>query len=295
MSRLTSLFRVPDAVRPFLRYDHRPVLTLACLDVSTWLLPEPAVLSTTMFKTLRHPDNMAVLDDTLIVVGEHNRVVIHRLPDFAFIDFGLDIEGRIRDLETMDNQLLVLPSGRFIYHGDQPIELKGDWRATRGICPTPHGFVVCSNAPADQPVDWRDRAPGILQFYENGICTHTVQTYYAWYSITWVGQGDIAFAATRLLNGVCEVTLLSVDGKIYDVLKHDIPTGELTGLSIVYDPKWNEYIVSGGKRIIAFTPYGSRELYEYKSSHYLHSLVLHGRNLLVCVRIKHSILQLELN
>jgi hypothetical protein len=243
---------------------------------------------------------MTVLGDTLIVVGEHNCVVIHRLPDFYFIDFGMGIDGRIRDLNTMDNQLLVLSSGPFVYYGDQSIHIACDWRSTRCICVTPHGFVVSANEPTDQPVDWRERTPGILLFYEHGVYVRTIHTYYAWCSMTWVGKGNIAFATTRLLNGVAEIYLLSIDGIIIDTIVHHLPN-ELIGISIIYDPKWEEYIVSGGKRIIGFTHvHGTinvREIYSYNGSDapYLHFMVLHGRTLFVCIRNKSSILRLELN
>jgi hypothetical protein len=307
MSRLTSLFRlIPDAVRPFLRYDHRPLLTLACLDVSTWRLPEPGILSSHTFKAQRYPEKITVLGNKLMVIGNDPYCTAYDLTDCSSEEYdiaqGEIRSGSIRSLKTMDNQLLILSAGPLMYHGTQRIKLKCDWRAIRCVCLTPRGFVVSANEPTDQPVDWRERAPGILQFYYDGVCTHTVHTYYAWYSLTWVGQGHIAFAATRLLNGICEVTLLCMDGEIYDVLKHHVPTGELIGISIVYDPKWNEYIVSGEKRILAFTHINDalnvREIYEYKPSTYspyLHSLVLHDRTLFVCIRNKHRILQLELN
>jgi hypothetical protein len=304
MSRLTSLFRIPDAVRPFLRYDDRPVLTLACLDVSTWRFPEPTVLSSHIFKTQRYPEKITVLDNKLIVIGNDPYCTAYHLTDYSSEEYdiahGEIRNGSIRDLKTMDNQLLILSAGPFIYHGDQSIRLGCDWRSVRCICITPHGFVVSANEPTDQPVDWRERAPGILLFYEDGIYTHTICTYYAWSSFTWVGKGNIAFAATRLLNGIAEVYLLSIDGEIIDRIVHHLPN-ELMGISIVYDPKWEEYIISGGKRIIGFTHvHGEikmREIYSYNGSDapYFHFMVLHGCTLFICMRNKHQILQLTMN
>lgn len=304
MSRLTSLFRLmPDAVRPFLRYDDRPVLTLACLDVSTWRFPEPTVLSSHTFKTQKYPEEITVLDDKLIVLGKDTCMMAYNLYDYSSEEIPIiDGQGAICDLKTLDNQLLILSTGPFIYHGDQSIRLACDWRSARCVCVTPHGFVVSANEPTDQPVDWRERAPGILLFYEHGIYVRTIHTYYTWSSMTWIGQGDIAFAATRVLNSIGEVYLLSIDGEIIDRLIYHLPSGELMGISIIYDPKWKEYILSGGKRIIGFTQVHGivnvREIYEYKPSSYapyLHCMVLHGRILFVCLRNKSVILQLELN
>jgi len=303
MSRLTSLFRIPDAVRPFLRYDDRPVLTVACLDVSTWRLPEPTVLSSYTFNTQRYPEKITVLDNKLIVIGNDPYCTAYHLTDYSSEEYDIaqgEIRyGSIRDLKTMDNQLLIL-SGPFIYHGDQSIRLGCDWRSARCICLTPHGFVVSANEPTDQPVDWRERAPGILLFYEHGVYVQTVHTYYAWCSMTWVGKGNIAFAATCLLNGIAEVYLLSIDGEIIDTMIYHLPN-ELTGISIIYDPKWEEYIVSGGKRIIGFTQVhgetNMREIYSYHGSDapYLHFMVFHGRTLFICMRNRHQILQLTMN
>lgn len=304
MSRLTSLFRqMPDAVRPFLRYDHRPVLTLSCLDVSTWHLPEPTILSTHTFKTQRHPEEITILGDKLIVVGQNPYTMAYNLRDYSSEEISIiDSQAAICDLKTLDNQLLILSNGPFIYHGDQSIHLACDWRSSRCVCITPHGFVVSANEPTDQPVDWRERAPGILLFYEHGVYTQTIHTYYTWSSMTWVGKGNIAFAATRVLNSIGEVYLLSIDGEIIDKLIYHLPSGELMGISIVYDPKWKEYIVSGGKRIIGFTQVHDtvnvREIYSYKPSSYapyLHCMVLHGRTLFVCIRNKSLMLQLEMN
>ena len=304
MSRLTSLFRIPDAICPFLRYDDRPVLTLACLDVSTWRFPEPTVLSSYIFKTQRYPEKITVLEDKLIVIGNDPYCIAYHLTDYSSEEYdiahGEIRSGSIRDLKTMDNQLLILSTGPFIYHGDQSIRLGCDWRSARCVCVTPHGFVVSANEPTDQPVDWRERAPGILLFYEHGVYVRTIRTYYAWSSMIWVGKGNIAFAATRLLNGIGKVYLLSIDGEIIDRLVHYLPN-ELMGIFIIYDPKWEEYIISGGKQIIGFTyvhgEINMRKIYSYNGSNapYLHFMVLHGRTLFVCLRNKSVILQLKMN
>jgi hypothetical protein len=58
MNRIASLVtKFPQLIGDYLRYDYRPALTLASLDFSSVLLPEPKVISTALFTTLPRPQN----------------------------------------------------------------------------------------------------------------------------------------------------------------------------------------------------------------------------------------------
>jgi hypothetical protein len=297
MSRLTSLFCIPDAVRPFLRYDHRPVLTLACLDVSTWRLPSPETVSIQYYDTISYPEHIAVLDDNIIVAGYEGKAHSHfAIEPSIYGNYHLPVNGYLRDLKTMQNKLLVFPHSRYLHLGDEVINL----RHNKGyhICVTPTGFVILIDT---NPVRARINS-GALQFHNHdGAYTHAVSVYCKWRCITWVGEGDIAFAATSLLQGCAKVYLLSINGSIIKTLSFDIDAFIQMGFSILYDPVWEEYLLSGDSCIMAVTERGIRIVYEYHKtdkSYYFHALTwntyLEKRSLLFCIR-NHSLLgQIEM-
>jgi len=293
MSRLTSLFRlIPDAVRPFLSYTQRPLLTLACLDVSTWRFPEPGVLSIQYYDTVNYPEHIAILDDDIIVAGYDGITYSHvAIEPSIYGDYHLPINNYQRDLKTCQNKLLIYPYSQYLYFGDKLIDLK--YNTGRTVCETPTGFVVLSTTGTMRQNEY---IRGLLVFYENGVNTHTVQTPHLWKSITWVGKGNIAFAATRTLMDCAEVYLLSIDGEVLDLFTAE--TDGRMGISVLYDPLWDEYLISGDNCIMALSEWGTRIVYEYDdsdNSYYLHALTwLNKRSLLFCIRNQNILAQIEM-
>jgi len=293
---------MPDAIRPFLRYDQRPLLTLSCLDVSTLHLPEPGVISVDYYDTIAYPEHIAVVDDDIIVSGydgatRDRATRAHCMDPSIFRDYYLHTDLPVRDMKTVQNKLMIFPHAHYVYLGDQYIDLENNTGTV--ICETPTGFVVlCATGTMRR----NEYIRGVLAFYENGICTHTVQTPYLWKTMTWVGEGEVAFAATRLLQGIAEVTLLSIDGEVIRVLFEDIHPFDHMGLSVLYDPVWQEYLVSGDKKIMAFSLRNhsvvSRVVYEYdktNNSYYLHALTWKKeRTLLVTIRNKSFLAQIQM-
>lgn len=313
MSRLTSLLRqMPDVVRPFMRYDHRPILTLACLDVSSWRLPEPEEpISVRYDDTIAYPQHIAVLHDEIIVSGLYGATRAHfdNAPS-VFRDYPIPVTNQLYDLKVAHHQLMFLHSIH-LYLDDKIVDLR---QMGRGICVTPSGFVVLSSAPVECE---NDNIPGMLLFYEKSVYTHMVLTPHTWQSITWVGEGDVAFAATRLLKGVAEVSLLSINGMVIKTLSALVDKSESMGLSVLYDPIWEEYLISGTRRIMALSNRGAsvlgRSVYEYgKSEHsyYIYALTwsipkidkhteYHSeehvtRALLFCIRNKNLLVQMKM-
>lgn len=302
MSRLTSLFRqIPNAVRPFLRYDHRPLLTLACLDVSIWRFPEPETVSIRYYDTISYPEHIAILDDNIIVAGYEGKARSHfTIEPCIYGDFHLPVDNYIRDLKTVQNNLLVFPHTSYLYLGDKTIDLQCN--TGKSICVTPTGFVVVISTGTMREYE---HITGVLLFYEKGVYTHSVNTPHLWKCVTWVGNGDIAFAATRMIKGCAEVFLLSIHGDIIRKLYMSLYQHMHMGFSILYDPVWEEYLLSGDKQIIALSEHNNtvinRVVYEYdqtENSYYFHALTWQtseaGRFLLFCIR-NHSLLgQIEI-
>lgn len=280
MSRLTSLFcQMPDAVRPFLRYNDRPVLTLSCLDVSTWRLPEPGVVSVEYYDTIAYPKHIAVLNDDIIVSGYERTTRAHFDGNPSIHrDYHLHTDMNIRDLKTFDNKLLTFPHSHYLYLDDEFIDLKSNTGKT--ICIIPTGFVILSSTGTMRQ---NEAITGLLTFYE-GKHTHIVDTPHLWKSITWVGEGNIAFAATYLLQGRAEVSLLSIDGQIIRKLSIDVHPYRYMGFSVLYDPLWQEYLISGDRQIIALSLHNDsvveRLVYEHdppNNSYYRSVLYKHSQ------------------
>lgn len=297
MSRLTTLFRlIPDAVRPFLRYDHRPILTLACLDVSTWRLPSPETVSIQYYDTVSYPEHIAILDDSIIVAGYEGKACSHfAIKPSIYADYHLPVNQYIRDLKTVQNKLLIFPHSRYLHLSDEVIDLQHN--TGQRICVTPTGFIVLTIIHIHDGIN-----SGALRFHNHdGVYTHRVLVPYNWRCMTWVGERDIAFAASRLLQGRAEVFLLSIDGSIIKTMSFDIHAFMHMGFSILYDPVWEEYLLSGDSCIMAVSERGIRIVYEYhktEQSYYFHALTwntyLENRSLLFCIRNHNLLGQIEM-
>jgi hypothetical protein len=283
------------------------------LDVSTWRLPEPEIVSIQYYDTISYPEYIAVLHDDIIVSGYDGTARAHFDGDPSIHrDYHLHTDVAVCDLKTIQNKLMVFPHSHYLYLDDEYIDLKHD--TGRIVCETPTGFVVLSA----KSVKRHETVTGLLQFYENGSYTHTVDTPCLWTSMTWVGEKNVAFAATRVLQGIAEVTLLSIDGKIIRVLFEDIHPWDHMGISVLYDPVWEEYLISGNKKIMAFSLRNysvvSRIVYEYDktdNSYFLRALAWHKhttsqrkwpeyerekteRTLLFCIRNKSLLVRIQM-
>jgi hypothetical protein len=291
---------MPDSVRPFLRYDHRPVLTSACLDVSSWRLPEPEIVSVQYHDTITYPEHIAVLHDKIIVSGLDGATLDHfdNAPS-VFRDYYLHNNLRdLRDLKTIHGKLMVFPRSSYLYLDNERIDLQND--TGKCVCVTPNGFVVLTLAPVESI---HGHVPGMLLFYEQGVYTHMVLTPHTWQSMTWVGEREVAFAATRLLKGIAEVSLLSIDGMILKTLSTSVGKS-IMGFSVLYDPVWEEYLISGNRNIMMISDRGARLIYQYDStenSYYLYALTWQekkyeqtNRMLLFCIRNKNLLVQMEI-
>jgi hypothetical protein len=262
------------------------------LDVSTWRFPEPGVLSIQYYDTVNYPEHIAILDDDIIVAGYDGITYSHvAIEPSIYGDYHLPINNYQRDLKTCQNKLLIYPYSQYLYFGDKLIDLK--YNTGRTVCETPTGFVVLSTTGTMRQNEY---IRGLLVFYENGVNTHTVQTPHLWKSITWVGKGNIAFAATRTLMDCAEVYLLSIDGEVLDLFTAE--TDGRMGISVLYDPLWDEYLISGDNCIMALSEWGTRIVYEYDdsdNSYYLHALTwLNKRSLLFCIRNQNILAQIEM-
>jgi hypothetical protein len=93
-----------------------------------------------------------------------------------------------------------------------------------------------------------------------------------------------------------EVYLLSIDGEVLDLFTAE--TDGRMGISVLYDPVWDEYLISGDNCILALSEWGNRVVYEYDqsdNSYYLHALTwLNKRSLLFCIRNQNLLAQIEM-
>ena len=302
MNRLASLVtKFPQLIGDYLRYDYRPALTLASLDFSSVLLPEPVVISTALFTTLPRPQNLVILNGGLVArcaVDQNARIVTHQIqeiePNDTFYLDNVRMGNNVAYMILLDGQLLFITHSSTAVHGDQIIPLEETTISIFCICAIPTGFVICSAGDSQS----------LLRFYENGKCTKTLVAVKSWSTMTWIRQGDIAFVATIIQKHYACIYLLSIDGSILKEFHHAIPN-ETMGMSVTYDPRWDEYIVSGEKRIIGFSPVGVRTIYEHTqpcivrfvipgSLPCIHSLTWHDRTLFACILNQHSILRLEM-
>ena len=82
------------------------------------------------------------------------------------------------------------------------------------------------------------------------------------------------------------------------VLSESVNINELMGHSILYDPKWEEYLVSGSRKIIAVSERGIRTIYEtddMTNSYYFHALMWNCQDkLLFCIRNKSMLVEIKM-
>ena len=295
MSRINTLFRlIPDCVRQYLPCHYKEILTHPILrfPVESLIFREQIVNSVQFFDTIGNPESIVVLHNDVIVCGYFGTII---QKEKEFINDAMSI----RNMCIVDNKLVVFPEGTHIYLDNQKMDIEYDWIKVRCVCSIPGGFVMVSTAPVE--VDFDSDLPGMIMFYKDGKYDHMTLTPHTWITITWIGEDDIAFAASRITYGIAEIYLLSIDGEILQKLSKLIPDDMLMGLSVLYNPRWEEYILSGENEIIALSSRGSRSIFSNKEKenkndpYYIQGLCWNDNILLGCLRKQNKLIELNMD
>lgn len=286
--------QVPDIIRPFLRKKDARVLASIPIPVRHLFWPEPKVLQVTSVDTIQHPDHVSA-EPFLVSAGRRLVDAQGNVPT----GFGLpDPSARyhVDMFMIVEDSVVFLSNGLLWYHGF--CKLAG---FARSMCRTPTGFVVCTDR-YDSP------HAGLLVYMESKMLQ--VHTPHAWRAMTWGHQ----LAATQWTPNEAVVSLLTRNGQVSQVLRGQLRprAGRLhqMGFSILYDPKWDEYLVSGSRHIVALSATippsrisyrGMRVVYEHGQD--FHAYHLRGltwcpntvvpRTLLCCNRGEHVILYIQ--
>jgi hypothetical protein len=289
MSRINTLFRlIPDCVRQYLPCHYKDILILD-FPVESLIFREPKTESVRFFDTIRNPENIVVLNGDIIVSGHVGAIV---QTESGFMNYKAIPKILIRNMCLVDDKILTLPQGYNMYLNDKKLDLEYKWIEVRCVCSIPNGFVTVSTAPVD--VDFDQRLPGMIMFYRDEKYDDMVLTLHTWNAITWVGENEIAFAASRVTYGIAEIYLLSIDGIVLQTLTKIIPNDTLMGISVLYDSRWEEYIISGANIIIALSSRGSRTIFSNKEKlDYILGLCWNDTKLLACLTNKNQLIELS--
>jgi hypothetical protein len=289
MSRINTLFRlIPDCVRQYLPCHYKDILILD-FPVESLIFREPKTESVRFFDTIRNPENIVVLNGDIIVSGHVGAIV---QTESGFMNYKAIPKMLIRNMCLVDDKILTLPQGYNMYLNDKKLDLEYKWIEVRCVCSIPNGFVTVSTAPVD--VDFDQRLPGMIMFYRDEKYDDMVLTLHTWNAITWVGENEIAFAASRVTYGIAEIYLLSIDGIVLQTLTKIIPNDTLMGISVLYDSRWEEYIISGANIIIALSSRGSRTIFSNKEKlDYILGLCWNDTKLLACLTNKNQLIELS--
>jgi len=289
MSRINTLFRlIPDCVRQYLPCHYKDIL-IVDFPVESLIFRQPKTESVRFFDTIRNPENIVVLNGDIIVSGHVGAIV---QTESGFMNYKAIPKMLIRNMCLVGDKILTLPHGYNMYLNDKKLDLDYKWIEVRCVCSIPNGFVTVSTAPVD--VDFDQRLPGMIMFYRNEKYDDMVLTLHTWNAITWVGENEIAFAASRVTYGIAEIYLLSIDGIVLRTLTKLIPNDTLMGISVLYDSRWEEYIISGANIIIALSSRGCRTIFSNKEKlDYILGLCWNDTKLLACLTNKNQLIELS--
>ena len=289
MSRINTLFRlIPDCVQHYLPCHYKDIL-IVDFPIESLIFREPKTESFRFFDTIRNPENIVVLNGDVIVSG-HLGTVIHT--ESGFMNYKAIPKMLIRDMCLVNDKILTLPQDCHMYLNDKKLDLEYKWIQVRCVCSIPNGFVTVSTVPVD--VSFDQRLPGMIMFYRDEKYDDMVLTLHTWNAITWVGENEIAFAASRITYGIAEIYLLSIDGIVLQTLTKLIPNDTMMGISVLYDSRWEEYIISGANMIISLSSRGSRTIFSNKDElDYIFGLCWNDSKLLACLRSKHQLIELN--